>query len=477
MANIPGTNVPAVTWSGGFPILPTGPALLAGIQADISAAFGVPLNFQVPTPQGQLSTTFEAVTNNANQTFAFYAQQVDPAYASGRFQDAIGRITFQTRRQATATALQVACSGLGAPIPAGALVRDSAGNLYAATVGGTIPNSGSITIEFDAVIPGPTPVPSGSLTIYQAISGWDSATVSSGTVGTATETRAAFEARRQATVAKTSIGPIPAIRGEVLDVDGVTDAYVRANPTASPVTVLGVTIAAFATYTAVVGGADADVAAAIWRKKIPGGPYAAGNTTVAVQDSQSGYLPPFPTYNVTFERPPALQVLFAVNLVSTPQVPADAAVQVANAIAAAAVLSGEPTFLQIGGLVLANAFLPAIFALGPWVMVRSILVGSDDSPAVTFTGVIAGSMLTVTGASANNLVAGQWVFGFGVAGGTAILSQAGGTPGGNGTYNLNNAQTVSSTTMTAAAASAATLQVNANEAPQTSPPYVLVTVS
>ena len=39
-----------------------------------------------------------------------------------------------------------------------------------------------------------------------------------------------------------------------------------------------------------------------------------GNTTVVVYDQQAGYVPPYPSYNVIFERPSALQVMFAVSI-------------------------------------------------------------------------------------------------------------------------------------------------------------------
>lgn len=71
----------------------------------------------------------------------------------------------------------------------------------------------------------------------------------------------------------------------------------------------------------------------------------------------------------------------------------------------------------------------------------------------TFTGVIAGNVLTVSGFSGSALAAGQRVVGSGVLEGTAIDTFGTGS-GGNGTYNLtvrgaNVAQTIASEAMTA----------------------------
>ena len=79
----------------------------------------------------------------------------------------------------------------------------------------------------------------------------------------------------------------------MLNVAGVLDAYVTENPSATPATIGGVTLVANSLYVAVTGGTAIDVATAIWSKKAPGCAYN-GNTTVVVQDTSSGYSPPYP---------------------------------------------------------------------------------------------------------------------------------------------------------------------------------------
>ena len=96
------TNVPPVTWNPatGF-TLPTQAAILNGVQQDFNAAFNVTFNWGTtggsqtnPLPQGALAASESAILGNVYETFQYYTTQVDPAFATGRMQDAIGRIYF-----------------------------------------------------------------------------------------------------------------------------------------------------------------------------------------------------------------------------------------------------------------------------------------------------------------------------------------------------------------------------------------------
>jgi hypothetical protein len=118
MANVT-TNVPGITFGPSGPVAPAEQDVLAGMQADIDQAFGGGLNPALETPQGQLASSFAAITGNANDTFVNMANQFDPAFAAGRFQDALGRIYFIERNPALPTAVQATCTGLaGVPTAA-----------------------------------------------------------------------------------------------------------------------------------------------------------------------------------------------------------------------------------------------------------------------------------------------------------------------------------------------------------------------
>jgi hypothetical protein len=83
-------------------------------------------------------------------------------------------------------------------------------------------------------------------------------------------------------------------------------------------------------------------------------------------------------------------------------------------------------------------------------------IGPNPSTAnfigASFTGSISGNILTVTGINSGAVAQGQTLSGTGIASGTKItqfLTGAGGNVNEVGTYQLNNYQTVASTTITA----------------------------
>jgi hypothetical protein len=372
------TNVPKPQFGPTGFVAPAESVISAGVFADVNAAFGGNLNPSPDTPQGQLTASITAIIGFANDLFLSITNQVDPAYAEGRMQDAIARIYFLERNPAEPTVVTAPCSGLsGTIIPVGSLAQSADGNTYVCTDGGTIPSGGTITLTFACVTPGPIPCPPNSLTtIYRAIPGWDAITnPTEGVLGRLVESRAEFEARRAASVALNATGTLPAIKATVLNVPGVLDAYATENPTGSSVTIGGVSVAAHSLYVSVVGGANADVAAAIWRKKNPGCAYN-GNTTVTVVDDNSGYSPPYPSYSVTFERPAALPILFAVEIANSVTVPANAADLIQTAIINAFSGSDGGPRAKIGSTIFASRFYSAVAALGSWAQIVSIQIGT-----------------------------------------------------------------------------------------------------
>ena len=454
------TNVPAIQWTATGPVLPTETEVLSGAQQDMNTAFGGNLNPALETPQGQLVSSLTAIIADKNSQLALVANMVNPDYAEGRWQDAIGRIYYLTRIPAAGTVVQATCIGVpGTFISVGRLAQDTNGYTYSCTVGGTILPSGSVTLEFTNTTPGPIPCAAGALSIiYQAIPGWDQITnPTAGTEGNLVETRQAFELRRRASVALNANGTVQAVRANVLAVPGVLSCYAIDNPTNAAVTVGGYTLAANSIYVAVVGGVANAVAQAIWQKKSAGCSYN-GNTTITVADtSYSTY--PQPSTQVSFEVPAALPLAFSVQIKSNPLLASNIVSLIQAAIvASAAGQDGGPPF-EIGATVFASRFYANVSAQDPNCEVVAIQVG----PQAQFTGSISGTTLTVTAAGSVALAVGQTVYGAGVTAGTTITALGTGT-GGAGTYTISTSQTVSSEAMTAAAYSNY-LPVNINQIP------------
>lgn len=471
-----GTSVPGPTFgSTGF-LVPSDEEIFTGVTTDLNAAFGGNLNPALNTPQGQLATTIAALVSNADAIFLLYTQLVDPAFSYGRMQDAIARINFLQRRGSQATVVQCTCVGLaGTEIPVGSTAKATDGNIYSSTQDVVIPITGSITVSFACNTLGPIACPADSLNqIYQSIPGWDSINnPSDGVIGTNTESSQAFETRRAASVAANSIGSLASILGAVLSVNGVLDAFAAENPLGTTATVGGVSLAAHSIFISVVGGAAQDIADAIWSKKAPGCAYG-GNTTVTVIDNNPAYNPPFPTYSVTFEIPISTSILFAVNIANNPQVPADAAVQIQNAIINAFSGGDGGERAKIGEVVYSSRYYAAVAALGPWVQIISIFVSSINTANATFTGSITGNTLTITSGIVGTVAIGQTLLDASgnIMPGTVI------TAGSGTSWTIGGpAQTVTSEAMATSKPTGNSTVININQAPTINAGNIAVTVT
>lgn len=469
------TNVPQITFGPTGFVAPSDADILAGVQADINAAFGGNLNQSLSTPQGQLATSLAAMISNCFQAFIALANQFNPAYAEGSFQDAIGEFYFIEREPSEATVVSATCIGAaGTPIPVGALAIAEDGNIYSCTNGGMIPAGGSIDLEFSCTVLGPIACPAGTLNqIYKTIPGWD--TISNpddGVIGTNVESRSQFETRREQSVAGNATNCNEAVMGAVLAIDGVLDAYVVDNPANTPATIGGFSLAAHSIYVAAVGGADADVAQAIWTKKPPGCNMN-GNTTVTVTGSSSLYVPPLPTWDITFERPPGLPVLFAVKLINNAQIPSDAVTRIQNAIINAFAGGDGGTRARIGSTILAVRFVAPIVALGSWAQIQFIQIGSSNTPAATFTGSIAGTALTVSAIASGTIATGQTISDLDgeILPGTTIVS-------GSGTsWQVSTSQTIDSTQMCGSLANQNDVVVDIDQVPTINANNIQVTTT
>jgi hypothetical protein len=458
-------TVPTPSFGPNGFITPAEPDILAAVKDEINAAFGNELNMADETPQGQLAVSQTAAIGNANDAFVFLSQQMDPAYNIGRYQDAIARIYFIERIPSTSTVVTITCLGLeGVVIPQFALMLSDDGVQYAAIDGGTIPASGTIDLQFQCIVPGPIPAPAGSITtIYQSVNGWDEAINNSdGVIGRDTETREEFEQRRALSVAHNSQGSLPSVLGAVLTTDGVLDAFVTENVNQTPQNIKGFTLEPNSIYVAAVGGTDADVAYALWTKKSPGCGYN-GNTTVIVEDTQSGYTPPYPSYEVKFERPDLVTVIFSVTLANNQSVPANVVDLVQAAIVAAFAGEDGGQRARIGSNLFASRFYNAVSMLGSWSQIFTIKLGCSNAPAATFTGSIASSTLSVSALTSGIIGVGQQITGNGVIPGTIITS------GFGTTWTLNNVQTVSSGVMNSVVASSDELSIDIDQSPVTAP--------
>lgn len=439
------TNVPQVQFLATGLSVPTEAEILAGVMADLNAAFGGNLNPALNTPQGQWASAQSAAVFAANAIFAAIVNGIDPDTAIGFMQDAIGRIYFLNRNPGVATVVQCTCTGaVGTLIPAGAQAQDTSGNLYQCVSGGSIGSGGTVSLTFANVVVGPVPCPASTLTIiYQGIAGWESITnPAPGVVGAAIETPTAFEFRRQNSVAGNSQGWTAAVYGAVFAVPDVIDAYLYENATSGAVTIgtTGISLAANSIYVGVIGGTPSAIAQAIWSKKSPGC-NTNGNTSETVTDTSGNYESP-PTYTIKFNNNSQNPVncYFAVSIANLSTLPSNIEQLVQTAIVNQ--FTGQTQGLpraRIASQLVALAYAAAVqSAAGAGIAVPVLSIGIGSAFTGDATLVNGSNVLTVTTATTGLLSFGTVVAGAsGIPAGTYIVQQLSGTPGGTGTYQLS----------------------------------------
>ena len=366
--------------------------ILSAVFSDINSAFGGTLNATSPdalsTPQGQLASSVTAYIADKNDLFAYFVSQVDPQFAQGAMQDALGLLYFQTRFPATATNGPCVCTGLpGTVIPVNAQASDDDQNIYLCQDGGTIPPSGSITLNFANQNTGPIPCPRGSLNhIYLAVPGWSGIINPNDLIeGTNVESSQDFELRRQASVAANAVANLQSIRAAVissganLPVPNVpANVFVTENFTSATTTIGGVALKPHSLYVAALGGDPQSIAEAIWSKKSVGCDYN-GNTTLTVED-KSLLNPPYPQYQVTYEQPSPVPIYFNVTIKASQILPADIETLAKQAIID---LFATPNsnYGGIGSTVYAGSFYGPVSGVAAGVQVISIGVGTAPNPS------------------------------------------------------------------------------------------------
>ena len=397
------SSVPKIEFTTAGLVIPQEADILSGVQSDYNAAFGGNLNNALETPQGQLASSNTAVIADKNAEFAYIVNQIDPQYADGRFQDAIARIYFHTRKPATSTTVTVNLIGAnGATITEGAFAQDTNGNTYSCAGAVTIGVTGTVSAVFKNVDTGPIACAAGTLTqIYQSISGWDAITnPSDGVIGSNAESRADFEYRRQNSVFINANGSLGAVYAAVFNITDVIDVYATENNTDAAILVgaTNYSLLPHSLYVAVEGGVNSEIADAIWIKKDTGCNYN-GNTSVIVTDTS--YSSPQPTYTIKFNRPSLVPILFAISIVSNPSLPSDIIQQIKTAIIKRFNGQDGTNRERIAGIVYASRYYSAIAGLGD-IAIVSILIGTSTATLTSITNgidqmpTITASNITVT---------------------------------------------------------------------------------
>lgn len=327
------------------------------------------------TPQGQLATSLAALINDKNIDILSLAANSDVRKANSYYLDALLNGVFNfPRKPAQPTTVSCECilnagttlNGIDTATPSQA--SDTSGNIYAPSESFTAPATGTYTVAFENITPGPTPCPANTLTtILTAVTGWDAINnPADGILGANIETDAAYYARYQNMVAGNASGSINSLQAAVFAVEGVLDCVGVQNPTSSIVTISGYPVPANNYVLSVLGGADQDIALQMLSRISMA--TQAGNTPVEVTDPISGR-----KYTMTILRPTALNYFFKIELANQAQLPAN----IVQLVQQAVFDDFYNNRVRIGSTTFATRFVTAINTVYPSISINSITMASQ----------------------------------------------------------------------------------------------------
>lgn len=284
----------------------------ADVQTDVEneykSNFGADMDMSASSPQGRL-IEMETLSRVGVIGFcALVANQINIDYATGQYLDAIGAFYGVERKGATQTRVLATVTGVaGTIIPAGSMAKTTAGDIFYLENQTTISNGGSSTAYFLSQKYGAIPCATGTLTkIVSQTVGWETINNSAASIiGSDMESDEDYRKRiKSARYTGTSL--VESIKSRLKIVENVKSSFAYDNGESSSIIYDGITIAAHSLLVVVDGGADADVAKAIFETKSAGCGYTAisgQSVTVAVPDGAYGVL-----YNVIFNRPEVLEM-------------------------------------------------------------------------------------------------------------------------------------------------------------------------
>lgn len=297
------------------------------------------------------------------------AQSVYNAFsdlAEGQALDNRAALTGTTR--AAATYSTVTCTvnmDIGTSVTAGEIVASVSGNpdaLFDNDIAFTAPSTGNHSLVFTAQSTGPVQAPSGTLTVLEvSISGVNSITNPlDADPGEDQESDAALRIRRRSELTAQGTGTQEAIRADVLRVDDVEFCEVLTNRTPY----MANSLPPHSFEVVVFGGADDDIAQAIWDGMPSGIEHYGADTGTATDDGGN-------SQTVEFTRPTEYRILVEVDLdVDADIYGGDSAVAAAIADFTTGVLSIEQpdgTFLTgelgVGSDVIRSKLYPAIYTV------------------------------------------------------------------------------------------------------------------
>lgn len=256
--------------------------IVTQLKADFQSIYGADINLDSDTPDGQMLNIFAQAIIDIEDLLVQIYNGFDPDYAIGKTLDMRAAINGVIRLAGTNTLTNItvvtdrALNLVGYddylidPTIAPYTVADNAGNQFYLAESQSIGAAGSYVFEFRAVNPGAVlTVPNtivNQVTVVLGVISVNNPTVYT-SLGIDEETDAALRVRRQKSVSISSQGYLEGLLAMLLNINGVTGAFVYENVTD---TVDGDGIPGHSIWVIVQGGDSASIANAIYSKRNAG---------------------------------------------------------------------------------------------------------------------------------------------------------------------------------------------------------------
>ena len=307
-------------------------------------------NLDPSTPDGLKMASDAEIFANLDETLQKAYNSKDPAKATGADLDMICKLTGTLRSLGTPSQVNLTLSGVaGTVVISGKRVKSSVDNtVWTIDNAVTIGVGGTVSATATCTTNGATPASIGTITkILDVVGGWQTVTNPTvATLGTSRQTDAQLRLERALSVSRPGNNQIASTLGEVFAVDGVRLARVYENFTGS-VDSNGLPEHSFAVI--VDGGADNDVAQAIYLKRCPGSEMYAAGTPVTVTVTDPIYT--FQESDITFSRPVYVDIDVTVTVNNGGNLPTgtdDAIKQAIVDYASGTLLPADGDFNKIG---------------------------------------------------------------------------------------------------------------------------------
>ena len=278
-------------------------------------------NLDPSSPDGLKLASDAEIFANLDELAQKAYNSKDPNKAKDVDLNVLCSLTGTTRSEGTPSSVTLTLTGVnGTVVQAGKIVESVSDSSQWTIDSDVTIAGGTATVTATCTTNGATPASIGTITkIVNTVGGWQTVTNSTvATLGTNRQSDSLLRVERRRSVARPGNNQLDSMTGELFDVEGVRRVRVYENYT-SVTDDNGLTQHSVAPI--IDGGADADIAKAIFIKKNPGCDLYVAGTPVTVEGVYDRY--PNNAKTITFSRPIYVDMMLTINITDDGSLPVD----------------------------------------------------------------------------------------------------------------------------------------------------------